>query len=118
MQTLSSILIIYLNEKTSYLNMESIFKYMIMSVLFSIFILLKWVFNYRACTFGYYECKIRNVKKNKGFINNFCEYFGDLIYSEYNYIYFIILLIIYFNIFHVKNISRVIKFYLNIHNKF
>lgn len=40
MQTLSLILIIYLNEKTSYLNMESIFKYMVMSVLFSIFILL------------------------------------------------------------------------------
>jgi hypothetical protein len=71
---------------------------------FSIFILLKWVFNYRACTFGYYECKIRNVKKNKGFINNFCEYFGDLIYSEYNYIYFIILLIIYF--------SNLVKFYI------
>lgn len=46
MQTLSLILIIYLNEKTSYLNMESIFKYMIMSVLFSIFILLYIISEY------------------------------------------------------------------------
>ena len=48
MQTLSLILIIYLNEKTSYLNMESIFKYMIMSVLFSIFILLYIISEYSA----------------------------------------------------------------------
>ena len=42
-------------------------------VYFSMFILLKWIFNYRACTFGYYECKLRNVKRNQGLINNFCE---------------------------------------------
>ena len=62
---------------------------------FSIFIMLKWVFNHRSCTFGYYECKIRKVKRYEGIINNYCEYFGDLIYSEYNYIFFIILILIY-----------------------
>ena len=65
-------------------------------IYFSMFILLKWIFNYRVCTFGYYECKLRNVKRDKGIINNFCEYFGDIIYSEYNYWFFILLVIIYF----------------------
>ena len=40
MQTLSLILIMYLNEKTSYLNLESIFKYTIISAIFSILILI------------------------------------------------------------------------------
>jgi hypothetical protein len=65
------------------------------SIYLSIFMMLKWIFNYRQCTFGYWECKLRKVKREKGVINNFCEYYGDLIYSEYNYCYFIILIIIY-----------------------
>ena len=32
--------------------------------------MLKWVFNHRSCTFGYYECKIRKVKRYDGLINN------------------------------------------------
>lgn len=64
-------------------------------IYFSIFLLLKWIFNYRNCTFGYYECKLRNVKKDKGYINNYCEYFGDLIYSEYNYLIFILFMLVY-----------------------
>ena len=64
-------------------------------IYFSMFLLIKWIFNYRKCTFGYYECKLRNVKKDKGYINNYCEHFGDLIYSEYNYIIFILFVIIY-----------------------
>ena len=64
-------------------------------IYFSIFLLFKWIFNYRKCTFGYYECKLRNVKRQEGYINNYCEYFGDLIYSEYNYIIFILFILIY-----------------------
>ena len=61
----------------------------------SVFMLLKWIFNYRKCTFGYLECKIRKVEREKGFINNFCKYYGDLIYTEYKYYLFVILIIIY-----------------------
>ena len=46
MQTLSLILIMYLNEKTSYLNLESIFKYTIISAIFSILILIYIISEY------------------------------------------------------------------------
>lgn len=60
------------------------------------FILIKWILDYKKCTFGYIECKIRNVKKNSGIINNFCIFLGNLLYYKYNYIFFIIYLVIYF----------------------
>ena len=31
------------------------------------------IFNLRKCTFGYMECKIRGVKRDKGYINNFLD---------------------------------------------
>ena len=73
------------------------------AIYLGVFMLLKWIFNYRKCTFGYWECKLRNVKREEGVINNFCEYYGDLIYSEYNYYLFIVLCITY--------IINLIKFY-------
>lgn len=48
MQTLSLILIMYLNEKISYLNMESIFKYSIISAIFSILVLLYIINEYNT----------------------------------------------------------------------
>lgn len=42
-------------------------------VAFIIFMLLKWILNYRKCTFSYIECKIRNVKKKDGILYNFLE---------------------------------------------
>ena len=66
-----------------------------MGLYLSVFMLLKWIFNYRKCTFGYWECKLRNVKREKGIINNFCEYYGDLIYCDYNEYLFILLMSIY-----------------------
>ena len=32
---------------------------------------IKIIIDYRKCTLSYIECKIRNVKKEKGYINNF-----------------------------------------------
>jgi len=65
------------------------------SIYLCIFLMLKWIFNYRKCTFGYLECKIRNVRRENGIINNFCEYYGDMIYSEYNYYLFTLLILIH-----------------------
>ena len=76
---------------------------------FTIFIMLKWLFDYRLCTFGYYECKLRKVKKNEGYINKFCDYFGDIIYSKYNYMFYIILIIV--------NIINAVKF-INLTHKY
>ena len=35
-----------------------------------VFLLLKTIFNYRKCTMSYIECKVRDVKKENGYINN------------------------------------------------
>ena len=74
-----------------------------------IFLLLKWVLNYRRCTISYIECKLRNVKKEKSYMYNYCEFFGDLIYSEYNDILFIILVIIL-----LINLFKVLKYIKNL----
>jgi len=65
------------------------------SIYLSLFMLIKWIFNHRKCSFGYLECKIRNIKKETGYINNFCEYYGNIIDNEYNYLIFIVTVIIY-----------------------
>ena len=65
------------------------------SIYLSFFLLLKWILNHRNCSVGYLECKIRNVSREKGYINNFCEYYGDLIYNQYNDLLYITMVIIY-----------------------
>ena len=65
------------------------------SIYLSLFLLIKWIFNHRNCSFGYIECKIRNIKREEGYINKFCEYYGDLIYNEYNDILYIGMVLIY-----------------------
>ena len=78
------------------------------SIYLGIFMLLKWIFNYRKCTVGYWECKLRNVKRENGIINKFCEYYGDLIYSEYNIYLFILLMSIYtINIIKFIKLTRI-----------
>jgi hypothetical protein len=67
-----------------------------MSIL--IFFLVKMIFNYRKCTISYIECKLRNVKKESGYINNFVNQIIDT--RETNKIIFIYIyafIIIYFN---------------------
>tara|TARA_Y100000591_G_C21692180_1_gene623738 strand:- start:186 stop:530 length:345 start_codon:yes stop_codon:yes gene_type:complete len=77
------------------------------------FLLTKWIFNYRKCSFSYIECKIRNIKKEKSHIYNYCEFFGDLIYSKYNDVLFLLLvLLLLINIFKVcKNLQNIFKLY-------
>ena len=54
-----------------------------LSIYLSTFLLIKWIFDKRNCTLGYIECKLRNCKKEKGYINQLCDYYGDLINEEY-----------------------------------
>ena len=63
-----------------------------------IFFLVKMIFNYRKCTISYIECKLRNVKKDHGYINNFVNQIIDT--RETNsciFIYIYAFIIIYFN---------------------
>ena len=66
------------------------------SIYLSFFLLIKWIFNHRNCSFGFFECKIRKVERKKGYINNLCNFYGDLIYNEYNDILYITMVLIYF----------------------
>ena len=43
-----------------------------------IFILLKWIFNYRKCTVSYLECVLRGVKRNDGYLYRFLENIVDI----------------------------------------
>ena len=67
------------------------------------FLFLKLLVNYRKCTFSYLECKLRNVKKEHGFIYNLCNFHGDLIYTPLNiYIYLIVLLVLIINVIKLR----------------
>ena len=52
------------------------------SIYIASFFLLKWIFNFKKCTLGYLECKIRNVSKSEGYINKICNDYGDMINDE------------------------------------
>lgn len=63
-----------------------------------IFFLVKMIFNYRKCTISYIECKLRNVKKESGYINNFVNQIIDTRETNSSiFIYIYAFIIIYFN---------------------
>ena len=104
------IIYLYFILTTIFIDDLSIRKANIVAILF---LLIKWILNYRKCTLSYIECKIRNIKKEKSHIYNYCEFFGDLIYNKYNDILFLILVILLLiNIFKIcKNLQNVFKLY-------
>ena len=68
------------------------------------FFLIKMVFDYHKCTLSYIECKLRNVKKEKGYINNFVEPIVNLRNEpESVFIYIFGFLIIYYHFIDKKN---------------
>jgi len=83
------ILILYLSYgiyiMSTHRKIES--SYMIISA----FMFFKIVMNYYQCTISYIECKIRNVKKEEGYLFNFLNNFIELRNNKYS-----IILIIYY----------------------
>lgn len=47
-------------------------------VMLSIYLLFKWIFNYRKCTLSYYEILLRNVNIRQGYLYQFLESVIDL----------------------------------------
>jgi len=75
-----------------------------LSIALSIFFLIKWILDYNKCTFSYLECKLRGVKKEKGFINNSLKSILKLNKLEFiNIIYIIVIIILIYNF--VKKIN-------------
>ena len=58
------------------------------SLYLSIFLLLKWIFNHNNCTFGYMECKFRNIVTNKSHLFSACLIIIIIVQFKKNY-YFI-----------------------------
>lgn len=104
------LLYLYLIITSIYINDIHLIKF---NIIFITFILIKWIYNYRKCTLSYIECKIRCIKKQESYIYNFCDFFGDLIYSKYNDILLLILLLLY-----IINIIRLIIKYNRIYNTY
>ena len=69
-----------------------------------IFLLLKWATDIRACTVSYAECKIRGVKKEQGFVNNFMEGIINLNqHKMYRGIQIVVVLIAIVNFMHARD---------------
>ncbi len=70
------------------------------SIAICIYLLFKWIFDYHKCTLSYLECKIRNVKKEDGFLYNFLENIIILNKSENKYIfYFAVTIVLFINLY-------------------
>jgi hypothetical protein len=70
-------------------------------VMLSMYLLFKWIFNYRKCTLSYYEVKLRNVHIDDGFLYRFLESVVDLRYHKY------------ISIIYLMQILIICKFYFN-----
>ena len=64
------------------------------SVTICIFLLIKWLTDYRKCTISYLECKYRGVKKHEGYIYGYLEPILNLNRHRYNYLFYLAVAII------------------------
>ena len=72
----------------------------ILVVTICIYLLFKWISDYRKCTISYIEIKLRNVKKEQGVLYNFLEDLIDFNKFEYRHIlYTMITTILFINVY-------------------
>ena len=73
------------------------------AILLCLFLLFKWITDYRLCTLSYLEIKVRNVSKEEGLLYNFLENLIDFNKSDCRYfLYFIIFCILLKNIYMIQ----------------
>ena len=67
-----------------------------------IYLLFKWIFNHNKCTFSYIECKLRNVKKERGYIYRFLDSIININKKKYFiFIYIFTLFIIFVQLYKI-----------------
>lgn len=75
-----------------------------LSIVLCIYLLIKWITDYRKCTFSYIEIWLRNVKKEDGVLFNFLEDLFDFNKCPYVYgIYLVVSIILLVNVFRYIN---------------
>ena len=71
-------------------------KYYTWFITLIIFFSLKWIFDYRKCTFSYIEVKLRGVKKEEGIIYQILEKCMEIRKSSLVFLFYFIALTIVF----------------------
>ena len=83
-----------------------------------VFMLFKFITNYRLCTLSYIECKIRDVKRDQSYLNQVLDPIIHLRETEHFYPVIIIsLIILYYDLIIFDNIKYVKAFLKNIQKK-
>ena len=78
-----------------------------------IFFIFKWIFNYRKCSISWLECKIRGVKREKGYLNIFLDSIIDIRNTNNIYIiYLISLFIIIYELIYKKRFYDIFSYRL------
>jgi hypothetical protein len=73
------------------------------SMTLCVFLLFKWIFDYHKCTISYIECKLRNVKKEDGYVYTFMENIININKTNFKYlIYFLVATIFTINLLQKK----------------
>ena len=76
-----------------------------------IYLLFRFITNYRKCTLSYIECKIRRVPKEKGYLYNILNYIFDYNKKEYRFIIYLFLVIISIINFKKLKYKNIINFF-------
>lgn len=82
------IVIIYILFGLTHIMLDIEFPYWFYGL--TLFLGFKWMFNYRKCTFSYIEVKLRNVKKEEGYLYSFLEALVNFRNTQYIYAIFIL----------------------------
>ena len=73
-----------------------------LAVSWCIFLLFKWITNLHKCTISYIECKIRKIKKEKGFFYNSMAPILNINKHKHRYIiYIFVFIVLIINIYKV-----------------
>jgi hypothetical protein len=83
-----------------------------------VFMLFKFITNYRLCTVSYIECKVRGVKHKDGYLNQVLDPIIDLRETKHIFpILIISLIILYYDLIVLNNIKFVNVFLKNLKKK-
>ena len=74
------------------------------------YFMFRWITNYRKCTISFIECKLRRIKKEKGFLYNIIDPIID--YNKYNYKYYLYIFILFIMVSNIDNLKNNLDFLL------
>jgi hypothetical protein len=58
------------------------------SIVLCLYLLIKWLSDYRKCTVSFIECKLRGVKKENGYLNSYLDPIINMNRHRDRYLYY------------------------------